>query len=241
MTNAQLRPRSDLWNTMPGWGIVANLLPPEVVAARRAKAVRKLVLLALAGIVVLAAAGFAFASWRVRSANAELLAQQARTTQLQAAQAKYDVVVRLQADIGHVNDELAGLLASSVDMPSFVNELVTASPRPSGLAKLEVDLTSASSTTTTSLASTGSDDGVLDTSGRTHIGTATVSGVVRSIDDVARYVTKLSRLPGVVEVFPLSQQSDGGLVTYSIEMTMTDQLVAGRSTSSNPTATTGGN
>jgi hypothetical protein len=83
--------------------------------------------------------------------------------------------------------------------------------------------------------------GTLDSSGQPHIGTITVGGSVRSVTAVAAYARALAKLPGIVEVFPTSAQANGGRIDYTIEMTMTDQLLTGGAkTLLPPPASTGG-
>jgi len=234
-----VRPHTtQLWNTMPGWGIVANLLPPEVLAARRVRVLRKLVVAALIVVAVLGAGGYGYAFWQARSAKSDLHAAQNQTTQLEAQQQKYSGVVQLQTEAAQIKSQLGSLLTTDVDVPKLATDVMAMSPSPAGLTKLDVEVTTASAQP----ASNADSSGLLDTSGRQHIGTIEVTGVVHSIDDVATYVTRLSRLPGIVEVFPSSQQVNGKLVTYTIDMTMTDQLYSNRYAAATPAAaTTGGN
>ena len=62
MTTLMARPGNGdtLWASMPGWGIVADLTPPELVESRRLKALRKLIAVCLGAVVLLLrAAGYA--------------------------------------------------------------------------------------------------------------------------------------------------------------------------------------
>lgn len=231
-------PQNQLWSTMPGWGIVADLLPPEVLAARRVRVLRKLVVAGLAVVLLLGVGGYGYAYWKGRSAASDLRAAQDRTAQLQSEQSKYGGVVQLQNEAAEIKSQLGGLLATDVDLPKLATSIEALSPSPAGITKLDVEVAGASAQAGTSSADSSA---VLDTSGHLHIGTVTVTGTVRSIDRVATYVTRLSRLPGIVEVFPSNQQNDGKLVTYSIEMTMTDQLYSNRYAAAATTAVTGGN
>lgn len=240
-------PSAQLWSSMPGWGIVADLLPPEVVAARRVQGIRKVVAYVVLAIVLLAGAGYGYAYWQVHKATASLSAAQAQTASLQAEQQKYNVVVQVQGETLHVQTELGTLLAGDVDLPTLVAAVVERSPSPAGISSLQVTITGASS-------SAGSTEGgaALDMSGHAHIGTITLTGVTRTLDEVALYVKRLAQVPGVVTVFPTSQAVDGKQVTYSLQLTLTDQLLTHASTTSTTatadttstgqtTSTTGGN
>lgn len=235
---AKAHSSSQLWNTMPGWGIIANLLPPEIIAARRVRVLRKLVVAALALVVLLAIGGYGYAFWQARSASSDLRAAQDQTAQFQAQQRKYSGVVQLQAESAQIKSQLGGLLSTDVDLPKLATAIMQRSPAPRDITKVDVEVAVASAQPATSGADSSA---VLDTSGHAHIGTITVTGVVHSMDDVATYVTRLSRLSGIVEVFPSNQQITNKLVTYSIDMTMTDQLFSNRFAAATTTAATGGN
>lgn len=227
---------SQLWSSMPGWGIVVNLLPPEVLAARRVRVIRKLILSGVGVIVLIAALAYGYAYWQVHTASNQLAAAEAQTAQLQHSQLKYSPVLALQAETSHIKDELAGVTSANVDLPILVAKVIALSPNPSQLTKVDVEVTAAAPAT--SAVSSASGSGSLDTSGRTHIGTVTITGTSRSMVQVSRYVHRLDLVPGVVEVFPTSAQANGPQLEYTIEMTMTDQLLSGGS--AGPPAT-GGN
>ena len=67
MTAAIATSGQQLWSTMPGWGIVADLTPPELIASRRLRLLRKLL---IAGAV--RAAGAVAARLRLRPAAGPL-------------------------------------------------------------------------------------------------------------------------------------------------------------------------
>lgn len=230
---------SQLWSSMPGWGIVVNLLPPEVLAARRVRVIRKLIISGVGVILLLAALAYGYAYWQVHTASNQLAAADAETAQLQKSQLKYSPVLALQAETSHVKDELAGLTAGDVDLPTLVAKVIALSPNPNQLTKVDVEVTAAAPAS--SAVSSTSGTGSLDTSGRRHIGTVTITGAAASIAQVSRYVHRLDHLPGVVEVFPVSAQANGRQLEYTIEMTMTDQLLSGGSAALTGLATAGGN
>jgi hypothetical protein len=230
---------SQLWSSMPGWGIVVNLLPPEVLAARRIRVIRKLIVSAVGVIVFIAALAYGYAYWQVHTASNQLAAAETQTAQLHRSQLKYTPVVALQAQTSHIKDELAGATATNVDLPILVGKLVALSPDPNQLAKVDVEVTAAAPAS--SAVSSTSGTGSLDTSGRLHIGTVTITGAATSMGQVSRYVHRLDQVPGVVEVFPLSAQADSRLLDFTIEMTMTDQLLTGGSAAPSGVSTVGGN
>ncbi len=68
----------------------------------------------------------------------------------------------------------------------------------------------------------------LDTSGAVGIGNIKIAGTGRTLDDLAVYVDKLARIPGVVDVVPLSNVLDKKGVQYSVALGMTDLLLSHR-------------
>ena len=50
------------WSSMPGWGIVADLTPPELIASRHLKVLRKWIVLGLVVLVVACVAGYVLAA-----------------------------------------------------------------------------------------------------------------------------------------------------------------------------------
>lgn len=221
----QKRGSQELWASMPGWGITVNLLPPEVLAGRRVRTLRKVTAIVLLVVVLLSIAAYAWEFWQTHQAAAQLASAQATTAQLDSQQAKYAPVVAVEADSAHVKQELQTVKVGDVDLAPLVRHIVSVNPNPNGVTKLALDVTAAAVQSGSSVAASGT-SGTLDTSGRTHIGDITVTGNVRTVNEVAAYVNRLSVIPGIVEVIPTSQQVGTAGMDYSITMTMTDQLLA---------------
>ena len=225
---------AQLWNSMPGWGITANLLPPEVIAGRRLTVVRKAIVGALVAVVVLAGAGYAYALFQQRSAHSDLSAQQAKTASLLAEQHKYGEVVTLTGTITQIKNQLATLMTADVDTTKLIDALAARLPRGATITQLQLSLTAANQQTSTSTSGgspTGSQGGgALDTSGQTHIGSLTLTGSAGSMSDIAGFLNQLATLPGVVGVYPTSQgkNSSGPGAQFTIQMTLTDELYTHR-------------
>jgi Tfp pilus assembly protein PilN len=210
-----------IWNSMPGWGIVADLTPPELLATRRLKLVRKMLFGGLIVVLVLVVAGFAWAFMQKRSASDSLSAEQARTTLLQAQQQRYSDVTRIQSALAASNSRLAGLMAKDVDLGGLITAIAT--DKPPGLV---IGQLGANVTATTSGQSSAANAGasMLDTSGHTHIGTITITGVATSLNDVSTYVDRLQAVKGVVVPYPSTNQLNAVGVQFTVQLTMTDEL-----------------
>lgn len=222
----------ELWNSMPGWGIVANLLPSEVLQARRVRAIRKLVIILISVLLVIAAAGYAYAYMQTRSAAQSLAAEQSRTAQLTAREHQYSDVTEIQGSVAQVQSQLSTLLANDVNTPAILTQVFAGLPPGSHLSQITMTLAVPNQTSSSNLPVTS-----LDTSGRTHIGTVTLVGQVAHLTDVATYVDTLASIPGVVQPYPTTNVvADKGGSTFSIQLTLTDQLL----THSFSASTTGG-
>jgi hypothetical protein len=76
-----------------------DLLPPEVGARQKSKALRRGLAVAVVAVVVLTGGGVAAASWRAALSQAELQNAQARTLDLLSEQTKYAEVLKVQAEV----------------------------------------------------------------------------------------------------------------------------------------------
>jgi hypothetical protein len=216
------RPR-EIWSTMPGWGIVANLTPPELIAARKLKSIRKIFAGVLVVILVIGVGLYATAFLSHRSAAADLAAEQGRTTSLTAQQHQYQGAVRVQGSITEVQSQLAGLLTDDVDMSSLVGAL--RAKLPSGMTITQVALNIQTGLAGASAAAGGS---ALDTSGQQHIGAVTIAGNGHRISDISAYVDALASVPGVVTPYPTSTTASAKLVQWSIQLTLSSDLLTHR-------------
>jgi hypothetical protein len=68
----------------------------------------------------------------------------------------------------------------------------------------------------------------LDASGHLLIGTVTIAGAAKTLDDLPVYVEKLAVINGVVDVVPLTNVADVKGVQYSVSLSLTDQLLSHR-------------
>lgn len=223
-----IRP-DQLWSTMPGWGIYANLTPPEVLVARKLRLIRKLLIAAFTLLLLVGIACYGYATMQRRAATDDLASEQARTAQLQAQQRKYAGVVQIQGSIGQVQSQVASLMTSDVDLASLLGKISAQLPTGMTIDQLAVVVNSSAA------ASSGSGAAALDASGRQHIGSVTVSGSAKQLADVSSFVDKLKLLTGVVEPYPASNQSSSTGVKYNVQLTMTNQLFTHRFAAKNGT------
>lgn len=220
-----MQPR-ELWSTMPGWGIVANLIPPEVLQARRVKAVRKLVAYLLCVLVLIAALGYGYAYYRSQQAAETLAAEQSRTSQLLVQQKRYADVTLLQTSVAGVRTELSQLLASDVDVSALINSVLK--QLPSGATVSQLAVTMQPPEGQQAKVNPASGTGSLDTSGRAHIGLMTVTGQALRVSDVSTLVDRLRVLPGFIDPYPTSNTTNDKGTLFTVQFTIDERLFSHR-------------
>jgi hypothetical protein len=217
MTAVASRPEErQLWGGMPGWGVVADLTPPELISARRLRELRKLIGIALAGVLVLCVLAFVWASRQASAAGDDADRAAATTVQLQASVNKYSGITKIENEVKGITAQVQTAMKSDVDSRALLAEIRRALPADMGIQNLSVDLSAA--TTAAAMSDT------LDLSGHLKIGTATIGGAARHIDDLPTFVDHLSALTGVTNVVPKTNQAGANGVQFSVTMDLTDAL-----------------
>ncbi|HEY2042920.1 MAG TPA: hypothetical protein VGH11_09605 [Jatrophihabitans sp.] len=214
---------NQIWNSMPGWGIVADLTPPELIASRRLRVLRRLIAAGLVALLALVIAAYAFVFLQHSSANDALSAERSRTTQLQAAQGKFAEVTQIQTKLGQINGQIKTVMSGDVDFSALLTQIRGALPGTMTIntAALTLNVGSAKAGQSTT-------SGGLDTSGHQVIGTVTLTGAAVRYTDVSHFVDSLAAVNGIVNVLPTSAQAEKGAVQYNLTLNLTDQLLTHR-------------
>jgi Tfp pilus assembly protein PilN len=213
-----------LWSAMPGWGIYADLTPPELVNSRRLKSLRKVIVVALVALLVLCAGGYVLAARKSSAASNALADVQLRTSQLQGQAHKYSGVTQLQGTVTQVQTQIATLMSGDVDLVKLIGQLRSTLPATMTIKQEAVTISVAG----VAGAATSNSGNGLDTSGHPQIGTVTLSGAAKSIDDLSAYTDALKSIPGITNVLPLSNATDSNGVQYSLSLGLTDLLLSHR-------------
>lgn len=212
-------PTPQLWSTMPGWGIAADLTPPELINSRELKTLRKWLGVGLVLLLLACAGGYVAAAQRHSAATAAMDKVQAQTFQLQAGVRKYSGLTQLQGTVTQVQTQIATLMGGDVDLAKLMDRLRSALP---------ASMTIASETITISPAGAGAAPAGAGTSALATIATVTISGSGRSLDNLATYVDNLTAIPGVVDVNPTTNVTDGKVAQYTLSLNLTSALLSHR-------------
>ena len=222
MTTLLAEPGAEnLWASMPGWGIVADLTPPELAAARNLRTLRKQLAGALVLVLLLCVAGYVWAGQRTASANDQLATSQATTARLNAQNAKYAGVVNLENATRNIQAQISTLMATDVDVAGFIKRIRAAAPAGTTFTAVGLTLSPTAAPAPDATAGTAP-----------VIGTLTLSGTSTRMVDVASYVTALQGQAGVVNVIPAtnSATTTGGRATWSITAQLSNKLYTHRFT-----------
>jgi hypothetical protein len=213
--------------------ISANLLPEEIVAARRARRSRSWVLAVLA-LVVLLLGGWYLRAYNDRSdASKELDSVAAQTMTAQRSQSPYQKVVKVRSETDNLTKELKILLAKDLQYAALLDSLRTTG-------------TATGVTVTGVTAALSVDDGNAapgpalpsDTTAAA-IGTLVITGTAPDKPSVAAYADKLRTLGTVANPYVSSvTTAKTGAVSFSLSADITSMATCGRF--ADPCKTTGG-
>ncbi len=225
---------TEAWGSMPGWGIVADLTPPELIAARRLAVLKKYIAAALALVLLLCALGYVVSKHGHSNAESDYAAAADRTGQLNAAAAsdKLAAVTQLKSETASIEGQVATVTKGRVNVAKLITLVRAALPAGVSLSSLNVTVdTSGSSATSTP---------TLDTSGQVTVGTLTLAGTAQRMNEVATYVTALTSTKGITNVIPTGNTRGLGNAQWTITAQATRALLA-REPAAGANTASGGN
>jgi hypothetical protein len=215
--------------------ISADLLPEEIVVARRARRTRSWVLAVVAVVLVALGGWYALAEHQTTLADQELESVTAERIALQRKQADFAEVVNVQSQTGTITKQLGGLLANDLPWASLLDTLRTSGER-SG-----VTVDGISGSLNDPEAGPATESGSLpSTSGSAKVGMLTITGTAPDKPSVARYVDTLGTLSTVANPFVTSvAKGSEDDYTFNLTVDVTADALCGRFTTK--CTTTGGN
>lgn len=105
-----------------------NLLPPEVADRKRGASIRRTVILAVVGAVLISAAGYGYASWHSIDSALKLSSAQAETTSLLAQQNEFAEVRSLAQMKDTIKDALIVGGATEIEWKVYYEKIVATLP-----------------------------------------------------------------------------------------------------------------
>jgi hypothetical protein len=223
----------------------ANLMPDEVIDARRTDVVRRRVVIGLGALLVLILAGFASSWLQTSSSKGDLADQQHRIQALLDQQHDYAPLVAAQAQTAAINDKLTQLMVGDVRWQNMLATIRGDAPAGVGLTSVSSQITTSAAGNTAAAAGSAPIYSALNGTGKTPIGTLTIIGTANSKDQVAAYADKLAGETGLVTPVPTDFNSTSRPYTFTISAIVTSDALGGRyhvaSVASVPTGAQGGN
>lgn len=223
-------PGPNLWDVVPGWGIAADLTPPELITRRHLRVVRRRVVVGLVVLLVLCGLGYAAAMLRSSDAQAALADEQTRTSALQVESRQYADVTQVQGQIILSQQQVARLMAQDVDLGALLGALRAQLPAGMTVDQVSatVDVVEPGAAGAAGAAGATATGVTLDSTGATIVGQVTIQGSATSLDELPTFLDRLGAVAGLVAPLPLTNGSGAAGVRYSLQVAMTDALLTHR-------------
>jgi type IV pilus assembly protein PilM len=215
--------------------LAADLLPDEVVEARRAGRARTRVLAAVGAFTVLVGAWYGVARVQTSDAQDALDATTAQAQDLQRQQHAYAGLIGTQASIAAVHGQLKGLMADDLSWRAVLAQLDAAAPAGVELSAITTTLNSGVA------GAEGAQTNALPSmSGRKVIGKLTVTGFGTDKPAIAAYLDALAKLsivdsPLLTDVI---RESEG--LRFTAQLNVTTAALGGRFTTNTGADQAGG-
>jgi Tfp pilus assembly protein PilN len=197
--------------------VAANLLPAEVIEARRTRQVRRLAIVLVALVVLGMIGWYGFARVQTGLAEDELADARAETVRLDKQQEAFAELRQVRGDSDAIKRQLEQLMANDVTWPTLLTNLRQAAP--SGLVITGVTVNLDASRTTGSSAGNA---------GNAPVAFATITGLGTSKPQVAQYVDALSKVNGVADPFISSVTAGERGLDFNVQINITTALLGGR-------------
>jgi len=208
--------------------ISADLLPAEIVAARRARRTRSWVLVILILVVALLAGWYLFAAQQKKDADRQLAALSTAVTALQRKQNKdFSNLVSVQSQTATLDKQLKTVMAEDLPWATLLSTLLAAA------ADSGVELTGITGALTAGGANAAVAAGAAlpSSSGAATIGKLTLSGTAPDKLTVAAFVVRLGQLTTVANPYLTSAaETEKDTLQYSLQVDITDASLCGRFT-----------
>jgi hypothetical protein len=196
-----------------------HLLPPQVLARKKGRAVRRRLGIAVVGMLILVAAGFGLAQVMSISAQSALTDAQAQTSTILQQQAKFNNVERVKSDSSSILTSQKTATTTEILWKPFVAEFQNSLPGDASITILAASLDdSAGAAPATST----------DPLDQTHIATVTASVTMKQ-SEISGWLNTLPGITGFVDVTPNSvTKGENGIYTVATTIHIDKDALANR-------------
>lgn len=210
--------------------ITANLLPPEITDARRAKRTRRLMAAVVCVAVVATAGWYAWARHGASSAQDALTSAQDQSLTLGHKEASYNNLVKVQTESAAISAELTTLMAQDLPWYQLLPALSAIAPAGVTLTSVTGSLTSGSAAQPTLAPVSGP--------ALTVVGTFNIGGTAPDKNSIAAFVDALAGVKGVGNPYLTSAATaSGSSLQFSVQADITTDALGGRFAVATPSPT----
>jgi Tfp pilus assembly protein PilN len=213
--------------------IRADLLPDEVISARRTDVVRQRVLVGLAVLVLLLVGAYGASWWQTSGARSDLSDLQHRGVGLQTQQKEFGALVSTQSQVLAIQSQLQSLMAGDVPWKAMLTTLRETAPQGVELTQLSGSVTAGAAAAGAAQDPNGYE--ALNSTGLVQIGTLAVAGTAPDKRSVAAYADKLAKVKGLAAPFITSVTVTDRTVTFAMTVLITSDALGGRYPAAAPT------
>ena len=208
-----------------------DLLPPEVRAGRKLKAVQRLLVLAILGVVLVAAAGWVYSLLTLSDAKKEVATARGDTDRLNADQAKYAEVPQIQAELSTTQTALDQVTSSEVLWKGYLEALRAVTPPQVSYDTMQFAVSNSGGAAVSANALQAPS-----------LGQIVITGRSATVTDMSAWMDAIRTIPGLSDPWftQASLTDDNGVAFYQVSGTVqiTSAALAHRFAAA-PDATTG--
>jgi Tfp pilus assembly protein PilN len=197
----------------------ADLLPPEVKAGLRGKALQRGLLIAVLAVVLLVAGGVGVATWQAMQGQSTLLAAQSRTAELLTEQGKYLQVRQVQDAVKTTiaAQQVGG--STEIDWKDYLQRVRALLPDDVAIDSVTIDAA-------TPLAPYGPATAPLQDA---RVATLVLLVTSPALPEVPDWLRGLRGLPGFADATPSAiTRTESGAYQVSVTLHINDEAYSGR-------------
>jgi Tfp pilus assembly protein PilN len=203
--------------------ISVNLLPSEVIDARRARKLQRIVLIAFVGVIVLIAAWFFGASLVTAMARRDLRSAEQDAADLVGQQRQFARLSTIQAESTSIDAQLKALFREDLQWSTLLHSLQKAPPAG-------VQITGISGNLQSGAQGAGGPAVLPNPTGVRLIGTLTVQGSATTKAAIADYIDSLDAVKGVANPLLSGVNTQDGVAHFTVSVDLTETAIGGRFT-----------
>lgn len=209
--------------------VFADLMPDEVLAGRRGRAMKRRVLIGLAAVVLLLTAGYAFSWVQTHNAEGDLSSTQGQAKALLHRQQEFTPLVNAQDQSAQIQQTLGKLMTGDLQWSKLLDSVRNTANNGIAITAVTGDVNGAGAPSGGASIASGADGlGVLNQTGQVQVGTLTIAGTAHDKNSVAAFVDRLGKLRGLAAAFPASVMTATGGLTFSVNVILTSEALGGR-------------